>query len=377
MRKVNSIFSVILAIFLLTLVFSSCGKEENAELRNSNFSPTLIDPSEIFPAEFGMPNLPEDNPFTEEGVYLGRMLFYDPILSIDSSVSCASCHKQEFAFGDPSPLSVGVFGLKTGRNAPALFNMAYSQKFFWDARVSRLRDLVFEPIQAHNEMAMTLPLLESRLKDLPLYKDHFKRAFDHEPNVMDMSLALEQFLLSIVSKDSKFNQFFPGNNPSLLTASELRGAFIFNGLVDFDENNVTKGADCFHCHGGELAQQNNPLMGGIASNGLDPYPIDLGYGKITNKEQDMGTFKAPSLLNVAVTGPYMHDGRFTTLEQVINHYSDSVHYENPSIHPQMSAHGGIQLNLSQQQKDDLLAYLLTMTDTAFLNNPEYSNPFKP
>jgi cytochrome c peroxidase len=118
-------------------------------------------------------------------------------------------------------------------------------------------------------------------------------------------------------------------------------------------------------------------MGGIANNGLDPYPTDLGFGKITNKEQDMGTFKAPSLLNIAATGPYMHDGRFTTLEQVINHYSDSVHYENPSIHPQMSAHGGIQLNLSQQQKDDLLAYLLTMTDTAFLNNPEYSNPFKP
>jgi len=371
MKKFSSIFFVLVVI----VAFIGCGKEENAELNNSSFSPTLIDPTEIFPSEFGMPNLPKDNPFTEEGVYLGRMLFYDPVLSIDSTVSCASCHKQEFAFGDPAPLSVGVFGLKTGRNASALFNMAYSQKFFWDARVSRLRDLVFEPIQAHNEMAMTLPLLETRLNEIPRYKRHFELAFNRAPNVMDMSLALEQFLLSLVSKDSKFNEFFPGNNPGLLTASELRGAFLFNGLVDFDENNVTKGADCFHCHGGELAQQNNPLMGGIANNGLDPYPTDLGFGEITNKEQDMGTFKAPSLLNVAVTGPYMHDGRFTTLEQVINHYSDSVHYENPSIHPQMSAHSGIQLNLSQQQKDDLLAYLLTMTDTAFLNNPEYSNPF--
>jgi len=324
MKKFSSIFFILVVI----VAFIGCGKEENAELSDSNFSPTLIEPSEIFPAEFGMPILPADNPFTEEGVYLGRMLFYDPVLSIDSSVSCASCHKQEFAFGDPLPLSVGVFGLKTGRNAPALFNMAYSQKYFWDARVNRLRDLVFEPIQAHNEMAMTLSLLEARLEDIPRYKEYFKKAFNHQPNVMDMSLALEQFLLSIISKESKFNRFFPGNNPSLLTALELRGAFIFNGLVDFDENN-------------------------------------------------MGTFKAPSLLNIAVTGPYMHDGRFTTLEQVINHYSDEVHYENPNIHPQMSAHGGIQLNLSQQQKDDLLAYLLTMTDTAFLNNPEYSNPFKP
>lgn len=354
----------------------SCREEEDPSKNKSIYKPTAVSPSDIFPTDFGMPPLPSDNPFTVEGIYLGRMLFYDPILSIDSSISCNSCHLQEFAFADPRKFSTGVFGLKTGRNAPSLFNMAYSRKFFWDARVNTLRDLVFEPIQAHNEMAMTLPLLETRLRRNQKYIDYFNKAFNTEPNLLDMSKAMEQFLLSIVSKDSRFNQFFPGTNSHLLNASELRGAFIFNGLVDFDVQGKTKGADCFHCHGGEMAQQQNPLMGGIASNGLPGPIVDKGVGGITNRSQDLGTFKAPSLLNIALTAPYMHDGRFNTLEEVIEHYSSGVNYDHPNIHPQMSAHGGIQLNLSQQQKDDLVAYLRTMTDSTFIANPAYSNPFK-
>ncbi len=365
-----------ISFFALILV-TSCTKEQGAVLdTKGTYTPKLVDPKEVFPSEFGMPNLPKDNPFTEEGILLGRMLFYDPILSMDSSISCASCHRQEYAFAEPLDRSVGFRGLRASRNASALFNMAYHHSFFWDARVKTLRELVFEPIQAHNEMAMTLPLLNDRLKRNKMYIEYFNKAFNKEPNLHDMSLALEQFLLTLVSKDSRFNQFFPGDNLKVLSASELRGAFIFNGLVDFDANGKTKGSDCFHCHGGELTQQLNPNMGGIASNGLDPAPIDLGVGGITNRAGDMGTFKAPSLLNIALTAPYMHDGRFKTLEEVINHYSTEVHYENPNIHPQMAAHGGIQLNLSQNQKDDLLAYLRSMTDSTFITNPAYSNPFK-
>ena len=365
-----------IGIVLFAQVFaSSCREEDNAIKTDGVYAPTKIDPTTIFPKEFGVPSLPKDNPLTIEGVYLGRMLFYDPVLSIDSSISCASCHKQEYAFADPVAFSNGVFGLKTGRNASALFNMAYNKKFFWDARVNTLRDLVFEPIQAHNEMSMTLPLLKDKLLKINRYKEFFKKAFNSEPNVFDMSLAMEQFLLTIVSKDSRFNQFFPGDNISILNASELRGAFIFNGLVDFDANGKTKGSDCFHCHGGELAQQNNISMGGISNNGLDMNFEDLGFGGITNLGQDKGTFKTPSLINIALTGPYMHDGRFKTLEEVIDHYSDNVNYSSPTLHPQMSIHGGKQLNLSQQQKDDLLAYLRTMTDNVFITNPKYSNPF--
>ena len=362
-------------VVVFSLGFQSCREEDNAIKTEGTYTPTKIELSTIFPKEFGTPALPKDNPLTVEGVYLGRMLFYDPVLSIDSSISCASCHKQEYAFAEPVAFSTGVFGLKTERNASALFNLAYNKKFFWDARVNTLRDLVFEPIQAHNEMSMTLPLLRDKLLKINRYKEYFKKAFNSEPNVFDMSLAMEQFLLTIVSKDSRFNQFFPGDNVSILNASELRGAFIFNGLVNFDANGKTKGADCFHCHGGELAQQNNISMGGISNNGLDMNFEDLGFGGITNLSQDRGTFKAPSLINIALTGPYMHDGRFKTLEEVVDHYSDNVNYSSPNLHPQMSIHGGKQLNLSQQQKDDLLAYLRTMTDKVFITNPKYSNPF--
>lgn len=373
----KSTFSLsrILIVGLMIVSFTSCRKEDDASKNTtSTYVPTPLLSTDVFPLEFGIPALPSDNPLTVEGVYLGRMLFYDPLLSYDSSISCASCHKQEFAFSDPAPVSSGAFGLKTHRNAPSLFNMAYSKRFFWDLRVTNLRDLVFEPIQAHNEMAMTLPRLEGKLKNIGRYKDYFNRAFGHAPNLVDMAKAMEQFMLTIVSSQSRFNRFFPGDSIQLMSASELRGASLFNGLVNFD-NGPTTGADCFHCHGGELAQQQNLNMGGFANNGLDAVHTDLGLGAIDNKVSSRGIFKTPSLLNIEKSGPYMHDGRFQTLDEVIDHYSDNVHFNSPNLHPLMD-HGGKHLNLTAQQKADLKAYLLSMTDNKFLTNPAYSNPFK-
>ncbi len=369
----------LLGLFL-TLGLWSCKKDPKDPLVGGEpkvYQPTVIDPTSIFPAgKFGMPALPSDNPFTVEGMYLGRMLFYDPMLSFDSSISCGSCHRQENAFTETKRLSTGIYGLQANRNSSSLYNLAYSKKFFWDARQSTLRELVFEPIQAHNEMAMTLPLLAKKLGRTQRYIEYFDKAFGSKPNVFDMSKALEQFLLTLVSKDSRFNAFFPGKF-SLLNDSEKRGALLFNGLVDFDAvTGLTTGADCFHCHGGGLAQQNNPDMGGIANNGLDGNFPDKGYGAITGNPADRGLFKTPSLLNIEVTGPYMHDGRFATLDDVINHYSDNVNYLSPTISPMMAAHGNKQLKLTAQQKADLKAFLLTMTDTAFLANPAYANPFK-
>ncbi len=376
-KPMNQAFSILklLVIVLILVSFSSCGKEDDATKNTtSTYVPTPILATDVFPMEFGIPALPSDNPLTVEGVYLGRMLFFDPVLSYDSSISCGSCHKQEFAFSDPVAVSSEAFGLKTHRNAPSLFNMAYSKKFFWDLRVNNLRDLVFEPIQAHNEMAMTLPRLEGKLKNIARYKDYFNKAFGHAPNVVDMSKAMEQFMLTIVSYQSRFNRFFPGDSIQLMSSSELRGAALFNGLVNFD-NGPTKGADCFHCHGGELAQQQNLNMGGFANNGLDVVHTDLGLGAIDNRTTSRGLFKTPSLLNIEVTAPYMHDGRFKTLDEVIDHYSDNVNFNSPNLHPLMD-HGGIHLNLTTQQKADLKAYLMSMTDTKFLTNPAYSNPFK-
>ncbi|MFN5216236.1 MAG: cytochrome-c peroxidase [Bacteroidota bacterium] len=366
-------------IGLLALGFSSCEKDPDDPLHKnpSVYKTTLVDPTTIFPGgRFGMPSLPSDNPFTAEGIQLGRMLFYDPILSFDSSISCGSCHRQENGFAEPKKLSTGINGLQVGRNASPLFNLAYSRKFFWDARQNTLRELVFEPIQAHNEMAMTLTLLAKRLARTDRYIEYFDKAFGSKPNVFDMSKAMEQFLLTLVSKDSRFNGFFPGKF-SLLSESEKRGALLYNGLVDFDAvTGLTTGADCFHCHGGALAQQNNPDMGGIANNGLDGNFSDKGFGAITGNPADRGLFKTPSLLNIEVTGPYMHDGRFATLDDVINHYSDNVNYLSPTISPMMAAHGNKQLKLTAQQKADLKAFLLTMTDNTFLTNPAYGNPFK-
>jgi len=373
-------FKILFATLTVGAIFlASCRKEDENAKHNptSTYVPTNIDLATIFPAELGMPSLPSDNPLTIEGVYLGRMLFYDPILSYDSSISCASCHKQEFAFSDPVALSRGAFGLKAKRNAPSLFNLAYSKHFFWDGRVTNLRDLVFEPIQAHNEMAMTLPKLEGKLKNVTRYIDYFNKAFGHAPNLVDMSKAIEQFMLTIVSDGSRFNKFFPGDSIQLFNMSELRGAQIFNGLVNFDPvTKVTSGADCFHCHGGELVQQQNFNMGGVANNGLDVVLTDLGYGGIINDPKKYGTFKAPSLLNIALTAPYMHDGRFNTLDEVIEHYSDKMNFNSPNIHSLISSHGGIQLNLSAEQKANLKAYLMTMTDNKLITNPAFGNPFK-
>jgi cytochrome c peroxidase len=347
-------------LFLSGLFLVSCRKDPKPTDNKTEFKVTPIDPATIFPAIFGLPSLPADNPLTVEGVYLGRMLFYDPVLSIDSTISCASCHFQNKAFADPAKLSTGVFGLKTGRNAPALFNLAYNKVFFWDARQKTLHEQVLEPIQAHNEMGMTLSVLQAKLRKIDRYKEGFQKAFNAQPDIINMAKAMEQFMLTIISKDSKFNQFFPGKF-SILTEEEKRGAFLFNNFVE------NGGADCSHCHGGQLVQQNNPNAGGIANNGLDMTFADKGFGAISGKSADNGTFKTVSLLNIALTAPYMHDGRFSTLEQVIDHYSDSVLFDSPTLHPIMKKHQPDgQRKLTAQQKSDLKAFLLTMTDNVFL-----------
>ncbi|MBS3915787.1 MAG: c-type cytochrome [Bacteroidetes bacterium] len=367
MKKIAFIFYFVIAF---SVAFYACRKDPKPGNTETNSGVHVLDPKSIFPKRLGMPQLPADNPLTEEGVYLGRMLFYDPILSMDSTISCASCHFQDYAFADFNKLSTGINNLKTGRNAPGLFNLAYSKVFFWDARQQSLRNQVFEPIQAHNEMGMTLPLLEYKLKTSTRYKDAFKKAFEKDPTLVDMSLALEQFMLTLVSNDAKFNDFFPGKF-SVLNDAEARGALLFNNFIE------EGGADCSHCHGGQLVQQNNPNAGGIANNGLDLVFGDKGFGAITGIAGDMGTFKTPSLMNIGLTAPYMHDGRFKTLEDVINHYSDSVEFNSPTLHPIMKKHQpNGQRKLTAQEKADLKAYLLTMTDNKFLSNPAYSNPFK-
>jgi len=355
------------------LLFESCRREEPLPTgKHQGKQTTPVNPSDIFPASFGAPMLPVDNPFTEEAMYLGRMLFYDPILSRDSTISCASCHRQDKAFAQPTKVSAGIFGIQGNRNASALYNMAWQRTLFWDGRHRRMRDLIFEPIQDHREMAMNIPLLDAKLKRTPRYKEWFARAYDAEPDVFHMSLAMEQFLLSIVSANSKFDRFFP-RNINVFTPQEQDGFFFFNDTPD-DTIRPATGADCFHCHGGIHAQTIDPSVG-IVNNGLDEVLSDKGLGGITGRSFDLGKFKAPSLRNLSYTAPYMHDGRFATLEEVIDHYSEGIHFNSPNLSPLIN-HGNRHLNFTPAQKAALIAFLRTMDDSSLLSNPRYSNPFR-
>lgn len=370
------------AVANIVTVFLGCRKD-NTISNSSSPSPRVISPDKIFPKHFGMPKLPADNPFTEEGVYLGRMLFYDPMLSLDSTISCNSCHRQENAFADPRKVSIGINGLKTTRNASPLFNLAYNNVFFWDGRQLTLRDLFFEPIQAHNEMALPLAQLEIRLRRNPKYIHQFRKAFGTEPTLNNAAKAMEQFLLQLVSKDSKFDLLFVNNrnfDAAGFTQDEKEGFFIFNAVANFDGPRPNNGAECFHCHGGVLAQQNNIQQGALSNNGLDSVIKDAGRGAITGKSYDIGLFKAPSLRNILYSGAFMHDGRFSTIDEVIQHYNTQIKFNSPNLSGNINHHKDAngnfkQLNLNATQVAQLKAFLLTMQDETFINNPAYKNPF--
>lgn len=316
------------------------------------------------------PNIPQDNPLTIQGVKLGRMLFYDPQLSRNGTISCASCHKQENAFSDPRTFSLGVDNLPGKRHAMAAFNLAWNDnEFFWDGRAHLLRDQVLMPIQDGLEMDETLENVVSRLSDDGQYRDQFVRAFGSaEITVPRIALALEQFLHSVVSHNSKYDQYLRGEVS--LTAEEERGRVLF-----FAEYNPffpqVSGADCQHCHSGKNFENDEYL-----NNGLDDEAAftDLGRELVTGNAADKAKFKVPTLRNIELTGPYMHDGRFQTLEEVVDHYDHGLH-DSPSLDVVLRNTIGTGLMLDSQDKADLVAFLKTLTDQDLLQNPAYASPF--
>lgn len=321
------------------------------------------------PEGFPEAPFPEDNLPTVEGVYLGRMLFYDPVLSRDSTQSCASCHNQALAFTDNGrALSTGIRGLAGARNSMPLFNLAWNRRFFWDGRSFSLRHQSLLPIEDPLEMDEQISRVIQKLQRSSDYKARFKAAFgDDQITESRMAKALEQFMNIIVSGNSRFDQHLRGEIE--LSESEKRGMTLFLGEFDPDKPE-NSGADCFHCHSNTLFS-NFQFM----NNGLDSVFTDKGLYDVTGNPNDIGKFKVPSLRNVEVSGPFMHDGRFSTLEEVIEFYNAGVK-ESPSLDPNMHAikHG---LKLSSEDKNDLIAFLKTLTDPVYLNNPEYKNPFKP
>lgn len=358
----SNIINLILLAFGTVLLFQ-CSKEEE----QAQYDPTPY----VFNTNGDLPDpqLPTDNLLTKEKVNLGRMLFYEKRLSKDLTQSCADCHIQTDGFSDIRPFSLGV-ELKEGRrNAMAIFNMAFHNNgFFWDGRAPLLRDQSLRPIQDPLEMNETLPNAISKLKNEKMYRDQFIRAFGSDSiDALKMSLAMEQFMMIIVSHNSKYDKYLKGEVQ--LNPDEERGMSLF--FSESDPVNNLKGGECFHCHNG-FNFTNNDYM----NNGLDEENSfrDLGRFEVTNNNKDKANFKVPSLRNIEVTGPYMHDSRFKTLEEVIEHYNSGVKKSSTTSDLLQQNFNG--LNLTSQDISDLVAFLKTLTDPVYLNNPEYKNPFK-
>ena len=311
-------------------------------------------------AQFPMPALPNDNPLIEERVELGRLLFHDKALSRDGTISCASCHDQAAALSDPRRFSIGVAGGIGDRNAMPLFNLAWKREFFWDGRAPNLRTQALIPIQDHLEMDESLDNVVKKLAMIEAYDPAFERAFGSpEITTEKIGLAIENFLLTLTSHDSKFDRSISGEER--LSDDEKRGFELF--MTEREPRMGSMGGDCFHCHGGALFTDHQ-----FRNNGLEISEADLGRSKVTQTSIDRGAFATPSLRNIALTAPYMHDGRFTTLEEVLEHYSVGVS-RTDTLDPNLAKHPNGGLHLTKDDKSAIIAFLKALTDSRFESTP--------
>lgn len=314
------------------------------------------------------PEIPLDNPLTVQGVKLGRMLFYEPRLSADGSMSCASCHRQQNAFSDTAQFSIGIHGLPGKRQAMSAVNMLWnSNGYFWDGRAEKLREQSLMPIEDELEMDETVENVLQKLSSDTMYTNQFLRAFGtDQPSAHHLSLALEQFMNSIVSYRSKYDQFLTG--AATLTEQEDRGRELFFAEYNpfFPEQS---GADCGHCHSGKTFDSPTYM-----NNGTDSLNTDFGRYEATGDSADIGLMKTVTLRNIALTPPYMHDGLFNTLEEVVQHY-------NTGLQNSATLDGALEMTLqtglmlSDQDVADLVAFLHTLTDEELVTDERYSSPF--
>jgi cytochrome c peroxidase len=307
------------------------------------------------PGGFPVPELPTDYPLTHERVALGKQLFTETLLSRSNTLSCASCHHSENAFTDPRPLSIGEEGRTGRRNAMPVTNMAWKSSFFWDGRSPSLREQALVPIEDHNEFDETLENVVNKLTGHPDYPARFEAAFGDDTITPErIGIAIEQFILTLTSLDSKFDQAVRGT--ANLSEQEKRGLELF--FTEYDPRRGLYGADCFHCHGG-------PFFSDFAfhNNGLSIEGDDRGRAEVTGKASDNHTFSTPSLRNVELTAPYMHDGRFATLDEVVSHYNDGV-VDSATLDPNLKKHPAQGIGLSEEDQQALVAFLKTLTDPA-------------
>ncbi len=328
-----------LFLFIL-LALAACTKNTDGPTDNWTYLPVpyTLD----YPDEFPIMSLQQTNPMTVQGVNLGRRLYYDPLLHPQGLHACATCHIQDVAF------------TSSGEVLPHI-NLGWNSSFLWNGKIEgSMEDIMLFEVEDFFQSDMT------RLEADSLYPRLFYEAFGTRTITSTYTArALAQFFRTMISSNARYDKVFTPGSGEFPTEEEQNGYDIF----------FTEKGDCFHCHGGILFTDN-----GFHNNGLDTQPSPLGRSQVTGNPNDLGKFKTPTLRNIALTGPYMHDGRYETLEEVIDFYSEGVK-TSPTIDPLMKqAHqGGI--HLTAKEKSDLLAFLHTLTDTTFTHNPALSSPF--
>jgi cytochrome c peroxidase len=364
----------ILPAFLISLSFSACDPKEKAVAPEDDFE---LSP----PAYFGSFNerIPEDNPITSKGFELGRMLFYEKKLSGDNSMSCASCHQQNKAFTDGSAFSAGIDGQKGEVSSMSLVNLLWAEHFTWNGNKQTLEAQSVEPVKNPIELHDDFENVIQKLEDAG-YNKLFQEAFEANQITEDLvGKALAQFQRSLISSNSKYDQYLRGEYEP--TSSERRGEQLF---FTHPIPGQLRGGNCGDCHLGPLTSGAIDGFQGFHNNGLDSDEnLEEGLQAVTGDAADKGRFKTPSLRNIALTAPYMHDGRFETLREVIEHYDNGIHQS--STLDVLIIEGGNenqapgerpQLFLTEKEKEDILAFLQMLTDEKFINNPQFSNPFE-
>lgn len=329
------------SFLLLLLFFASCKKEPVSPV---DTTPYVLE----LPPHFPYPDIPEDNQLTEARVTLGKKLFFEPALSVDSSITCGSCHKQSLAFADELPISPGVRGRLGFRNSPTLANLAYLTKVNKDGGVPKLDIQALVPIEDHAEMDLPILHAAERLNADPEYVEAFQRAYGEPANPFTITRALGAFQRTLISANSTYDQYLMGE-VSLNAAAE-RGRQLF----------FSDATNCSSCHGGFNFTEN-----GFFNNGLYETYEDWGRRRVTGLPEDDGVFRVPTLRNIALTAPYMHDGSLPDLQAVLEHYN-----AGGTTHPNKDSRIR-SLGLSTEQLADLEAFLHTLTDTSFLTDHRF------
>jgi cytochrome c peroxidase len=326
------------------------------------------------PPGFPTPVIPADNPLTNEGVALGRRLFYEKALSSTGTMSCGSCHQQSKAFTDGRALAVGVDGVANPRGTMSLANVLWSTQLTWDGAFTTLEAQALKPLENPIELHQPLTVGVSKLQASSTYPALFQAAFGTSIITNSLVLkALSQFERTLISGSSRYDTYMAtrtGFNADELAGLQLYTTHIAPGSV--------RGAECFHCHSQPLMSSN--FEGKFFNNGLDLSFTDPGRGALTKLAVDQGKFIAPTLRNITLTAPYMHDGRFKTLEEVLDHYSDHVQMASPNLDNNLiqginDPPFGTHMDLTATEKKQVLAFLKTLTDDSFVTDKRFSDPF--